>query len=57
MKLLTFSSSNAWETPYPEGVSLEFTSAFLVLHDDFEVKEFEAMDEPYFIYPGDKESS
>lgn len=25
--------------------------------DDFEVKEFEAMDEPYFIYPGGKESS
>lgn len=54
MKLLTFSSSNAWEAPYPEGVSLWFTSAFLGLHDDFEVKEFE---EPYLIYLGVKESS
>lgn len=54
MKLLTFSSSNAWETPYPKGVSLWFTSAFLGLHDDFEVKEFE---EPSSIYPGGKETS
>lgn len=57
MKLLTFSSSNAWEVPYPAGVSLWFTSAFLRLHDAFGVKEFEAVDEPFFICPGGRESS
>lgn len=57
MKLLTFSSMNAWEAHYPESVILWLTSASLGLHGAFEVKEFEAVDELCFVCPGGKESS
>lgn len=57
MKLLTFSSTNAWEARYPEGVSLWLTSPSLGLRGAFEVTEFEAVDELCFVCPGGKESS
>lgn len=57
MKLLTFCSTNTWEAHYPSAMSLWLTSALLALHGAFQVKEFEAVDEPLFIRPGGKEGS